>query len=394
VEFLVLIVVGIIIWKVFGDSSDVSTSTPARGSVRTGGAARESSSDTGYSAKLEPVAGENGEIIPGLLLLWVRGRLKAPDSTPAAIRATIYDSEAGPEKPVATHSKEQQANDSPVYCAVRLVQYSYDNRIIHPDWTSTGIPVILDSLIGPRGGSRKMFLLVEVVQADGYEIWRGEVPFTVNLDFGYEDRDERFATNLALSVQLAVAVAASNEGIHENELAAIKAWIKTNTEEIAAEERSERRKSLVATLRTAQQRAIAGTLQISKLIAKLKLEGTRSGRMMAVELCYTVMAADGVASADELETVNKIAEKLDVNAQLLSAARDKSLAGLSGGAVGSRDRYALLGIDKNAPPEETRAQLSALYKKWSSRATTLTDPAKRKEAEDMLRLIAEIRAEH
>ena len=106
------------------------------------------------------------------------------------------------------------------------------------------------------------------------------------------------------------------------------------------------------------------------------------------------MAADGTASADELNTVDKIATKLEVDPQLLAAARDKSLSGLSGGAVDARDRYALLGIDKDAPPNETRAQLSALYKKWSSRATTLTDPAKRKEAEDILRLIAEIRAEH
>jgi len=393
VEFLVLIVVGIIIWKVFGDSSDVTTSTSTKGRVRTGGVARDSAGGTSFSAKLDPVAGDDGKPIPGLLLLWVRGDLKAPDSTPAAIRATIYDSEAGPEKPVATHNSKQQANDSPVFLAVQLVPYSYGNRIILPDWTSTGIPVILDSLIGPRGGDRRMLLQVEVIQADGYKIWRGGVPFTVNLDFGYEDRDERFATNLALSVQLAVAVAVANEGIHENELATIKAWIKTNTEEIDAEEKSKRRRTLVATLQTAQQRAMAGELQISELIAKLKLEGTRSGRMMAVELCYAVMAADGVASADELETVNKIAEELEVNAQLLSAARDKSLSGLSGGAVGSRDRYAILGINKDAPPDETRVQLSALYKKWSSRATTLTDPAKRKEAEDMLRLIAEIRAE-
>jgi DnaJ-domain-containing protein 1 len=116
--------------------------------------------------------------------------------------------------------------------------------------------------------------------------------------------------------------------------------------------------------------------------------------MMAVELCFAVMAADGVASADELETVNKIAEKLDVNPQLLSAARDKSLSGLSGGATNDRDRYAILGIDASGDPDEIRSQLSSLYKRWSSRATTLTDPAKRKEAEDMLRLIAEIRAEH
>jgi len=393
-EWLVIVVVLALIVKIFGDTPSTTTPTPQRRTPSSGGSTRESSSSATYSAKLDPVSGDGGKPIPGLLLLWVRGELQAPDSTQAAIRATIYDTEVGQESPVATHSKDQQANDSPMYCAVALVPYSYGNRIIHTGWESTGIPVIIDSLIGPRGGERNLMLQVEVIQADGFILWRGEVPFKAYLDFGYEDKDERLASDQAVSVQLAVAVAASTDGIHEVEIAAIKDWIKTNTEELNPEERSERRKALVATLRTAQQRAAAGTLQISKLITKLQNEGTRSGRMMAVELCFTIMAADGTASADELNTVDKIATKLEVDPQLLAAARDKSLSGLSGGAVDSRDRYALLGIDKDAPPDETRAQLSALYKKWSSRATTLTDPAKRKEAEDMLRLIAEIRSEH
>lgn len=393
-ELLVLVLAGIIIWKVFGDTSDGSTSTSSSRSGTTQGTARASANGARFFAKLDTVPGKDGKPIPGALLLSVRGELQAPDSTPAVIRATIYDSDVGPESLVATHNKEQQANDSPMYWVVQMVPYSYGNRIIFPDWISTGIPVILDSLIGPRGGDRKLVLRIELFQLDGYELWRGEVPFKASLDMGYEDKDERLAANQALSVQLAVAVAASSDGVHEAELAVITTWIKTNTEELKSDERSARRKALAATLRTAQQSAAAGTLQISKLIAKLKQDGTRSGRMMAVELCFTVMAADGTASADELDTVDKIAAKLEVDPQLLSSARDKSLSGLSAGALKSRDQYSLLGIDKDAPPEEKRAQLSALYKKWSSRATTLTDPAKRKEAEDMLRLIAEIRAEH
>ena len=393
-EFLFFVLVAFVILAAFGDSSNGSNSTSASRSARTSESTRASAADASFFAKLDPVAGTDGKPIPRLLQLWVRGQLQAPDAIPAAIRATIYDSEVGLESPVATTSKEQQASDSPMYCAVHLVPYSIGNRIVHPNWIPTSIPVNLDSLIGPRGGDRKLVLQIRVMQADGFELWRGEVPFRASLDIGYEDKDERLAANQVLSVQLAVAVAASSDGIHEAELAAITKWIKTNTEDLKADERSKRRKALAATLRTAQQRAEAGTLQISKLIAKLKNDGTRAGRMMAVELCFTVMAADGAASADELDTVDKIAEKLEVDPQLLSSARDKSLSGLSVRALKSRDQYSLLGIDKNASPEEIRAQLSSLYKKWSSRATTLTDPAKRQEAEDMLRLIAEIRAEH
>jgi tellurite resistance protein len=380
----------VVIWII---ASLNSSDSPTQQAPRTA-ASPSSGEDATFFGRLTPVPGDDGKPIPGLRLLEVRGLLQAPDATPAYLRAMIYDKEMGYDAPVITLNTEQQASDATVFLCTRSVGYEYGNRIYFEDWTSTGIPVMEDSLVGPKGGSRNLFVTLEIKQTDDFLLWRAEIPFSANLDFGYQDIDDRLASNQALSVQLAVAVAATTEGIHDAELTAINTWIKKNTEELETEERSKRRKSLVTTLRTAQQRAEAGTLQISKLIGKLKTEGTRSGRMMAVELCFAVMAADGVASADELETVNKIAEKLDVNPQLLSAARDKSLSGLSGGATNDRDRYAILGIDASGDPDEIRSQLSSLYKRWSSRATTLTDPAKRKEAEDMLRLIAEIRAEH
>ena len=182
-EFLVLIVVGIIIWKVFGDSSDVSTSAAGRRSVRTGSATRDQSANGNYFAKLEPATDNDGSIIPGVLMLWVRGQLKAPDSTQALIRVTIFDEEIGPNSLVWTHNKRQQANDHPAFCEVRPIPYGYGNQIVHANWTPSGIPVINDSLIGPRGGTRKLIARVEVLQVDQYIIWRGEVPFVADIDF-------------------------------------------------------------------------------------------------------------------------------------------------------------------------------------------------------------------
>lgn len=391
-ELVALIIIGFVIYLALQSTETGTSSTPSvrqrpESTLRTRG-------DESFFAKLEPVIGDSGTPVAGVLLLKVRGLLQAPDATPAYLRVLMFDSELRESAHVCTQNKEQQASDGPAYLCTQLVGYEPGNRIYFEDWTSTGILVFIDSLIGPKGGDRTLYLDVEIRQTDDFSIWRTEVPFPAALDLGYQDADERLAANQILSVQLAVAVASTSDGIGEVEIDVINNWIKTNTAELEPDERSKRRRALVSTLRTSQQRSNAGTLQISKLITKLKSEGTKTGRMMAVELCFTVMAADGIASADELQTVNKIAEKLEVDPQLFTAARDKSLSGLSGGAANTRDRYAILGIDTSADPETIRTQLSALYKKWSSRATTLTDPAKRKEAEDMLRLIAEVRAEH
>ena len=389
-EWLVVLIIGIFVLSAMGSGNNTTTqpsaqqnSTPASGS----------NDQLTFSAKLEPRV-DAGQANPNILTLWVRGFLQAPDSVQAVLQATIRDSEEPDGNPVLTLNAEQQAPDSIEFLEIRTIRYSPVNKIAHLEWATTGIHVIISSLVGPKGGARKLCMDVLVRQTDGFVLWRGTVLFSANLDFGYKDADERAVANQSLSIQLAVAVAAISGGVHEAEIATLNNWIKKNTEALEPEDRTKRRRSLVATLRTAQNRAEAGTLQVSKLVSQLQQDGTRSGRMMAVELCFAIMAADGVASADELDMVNKIATKLDVDSQLLSAVRDKALSGLSSSAIDIRDRYAILGIDASGDPSEIRARLSTLYKKWSSRATTLTDPKKRKEAEDMLRLIAEIRAEH
>lgn len=391
-ELVALIIIGFVVYLAL-QPNDSGTGATLGVRQRPESTLRTDGGET-FFAKLEPAVGDDGKSIPGLLLVSVRGNVEAPDATPAFLRVMIFDAEIGREALVFTQNADQQANDAPAFLCTRPIPYALGNRIIIGQWARVGIPVVIDSLMGPIGGKRELRLDVQLMQADGHIFWNTEVPFTAELDFGYRDVDDRRAANQALSIQLAVAVASASDGIHDAEIDTINTWIKKNIEGLEGEERAKRKKALIASLRLAQQRAEAGTLPISKLITKLKNEGTRSGRMMAVELCFTVMAADGIASADELETVNKIATKLEVDPQLLSSARDKSLSGLSGGAVSARDRYAILGIDASGDPAAIRTQLSALYKKWSSRATTLTDPAKRKEAEDMLRLIAEVRSEH
>lgn len=391
-ELVALIIIGFVIYLALQPSETSTSATPnvrqqSESTLRARG-------DETFMAKLEPAIGDNGTPVAGVMLLKVRGLLQAPDATQAYLRVLMFDSEYRERAHVWTQNKAQQAKDAPAYLCTQLVGYKPGNRIYFEDWTSTGILVFIDSLIGPKGGNRTLYLDVEMRQTDDFSLWRTEVPFSATLDIGYQDADERLVANQVLSVQLAVAVAATSDGIGDAEIDSINNWIKTITAELEPDEKSKRRRQLVSALRTSQQRSAAGTLQISKLIAKLKDDGTRSGRMMAIELCFQVMAADGLASADELQTVNKIATKLEVDPQLFTAARDKSLSGLSSGAVSDRDRYAILGIDATGDPSTIRAELSALYKKWSSRATTLTDPAKRKEAEDMLRLIAEVRAEH
>lgn len=391
-ELVALLIIGLVIYLAL-QSPETSTG-PISNAQQTAESTARARSDETFFAKLEPAVGDDGQPIAGLLLVSVRGNIEAPDGIPAFLRVMIFDAEIGREALVFTQNADQQANDAPAFLCTRPIPYALGNRIIIGKWARVGIPVVIDNLIGPIGGKRELKLDVQLMQADGHIFWRTEVPFTAELDFGYRDVDDRRAANQTLSIQLAVAVASASDGIHDAEIDTINTWIKKNIEGLEGEERTKRKKALIASLRSAQQRAEAGTLPISKLITKLKNEGTRSGRMMAVELCFAVMAADGIASADELETVNKIATKLEVDPQLLSSARDKSLSGLSGGAVSTRDRYAILGIDASGDPAKIRTQLAALYKKWSSRATTLTNPAKRKEAEDMLRLIAEVRAEH
>ena len=125
-------------------------------------------------------------------------------------------------------------------------------------------------------------------------------------------------------------------------------------------------------------------------IRRVKANPLPTARLEAIELCLAVATAQGVR-AEDLATLQQVAEALQIEPARYRELIDKRLPGLSADLRNEGDLHALLGIDPAWDTQRTREHLMRLYDQWNSRAESLPDPARRVEAERMLELIAQAR---
>ena len=82
-----------------------------------------------------------------------------------------------------------------------------------------------------------------------------------------------------------------------------------------------------------------------------------------MELCYEVMAADGVADSEELKTIRAIGEILEIDANEIEKMRDKNLVNLSSKATSAPSVEDVLGIDKSWSKEKIKSHLTTEFQK-------------------------------
>ena len=101
----------------------------------------------------------------------------------------------------------------------------------------------------------------------------------------------------------------------------------------------------------------------------------------------------GSIDDDEMVVVKRLADQLDVDPAWFAETRDKAVSGMNVRAESASAFGVLLGIDITADAVTIRRQLAEQYDRWNSRAVSISDPEKRREAEEMLELVARARRE-
>jgi hypothetical protein len=114
----------------------------------------------------------------------------------------------------------------------------------------------------------------------------------------------------------------------------------------------------------------------------------------AVELCFDVMAADGIADGEELRTVHKVADALGLDFDEIERMRDQKIIALDSRVSDEVDIETLLGIEDDWDPERMRKHLTAEFQKWNDRLNTLDEGEERDNAQAMLGRIAEARQKY
>ena len=182
--------------------------------------------------------------------------------------------------------------------------------------------------------------------------------------------------------------------LDDSEGSVIKEWI-IRTIAPFSEERQEQLKELYnGALREAYEDAKSGDLSLSDATERLHEIADIPQKYEAIELCFEVMAADGIADENEIKAIKNIAEVLELDYEEIEKLRDKHLVNLDITSEQQASIETILHIEESWTEDQIKKHLRSEYAKWNNRLNSLEEGPERNNAQHMLHLIAEARKKY
>jgi uncharacterized tellurite resistance protein B-like protein len=271
------------------------------------------------------------------------------------------------------------------------------------DWIHVA-SVPLDLLTPSFGGAQDLTIVVRLV--DMYDlpsihlgfgedgIWRDIVHYKYSFKRkGYEEEAEDIDKARALSIEIGMAVAMADGELDDSEGETLKAWIQKMITPFGDEKQKKLKKVYNDAMKNSYQLAESGDLILGNICKQLNEIGEDAQKYEAIELAHEVMAADGVAHANEIKIIHKIANSLDIDADELENIRDQHMVGIDLSSDGS-DVEGSIGIELSWSDDKKLKHLRQEYQKWNSRLNTLPEGSEREGAQQKLDLIAKARKKY
>ena len=198
----------------------------------------------------------------------------------------------------------------------------------------------------------------------------------------------------ALAIHLGMAIAVADGSLDTSEGNIIKEWVMKTIAPYGEERREELKEKYNNAMREAYADAKNGGLSLSKITAKLNEIADEPQKYEAIELCFDVMAADGVADESEMEAIRRIAEKLNLDYKEIENLRDKKLVSLNVSADNQASMETILGIESDWTADRIKTHIRVEYAKWNDRLNNLPEGQERENAQQMLELLSEARKKY
>lgn len=338
------------------------------------------------------------------LSIEMKGRFPVVGSQEATVAISLFDVTDGDDqmRPVLSIIEGFQEAKTKAYFDRREIgQVSGDQGFIK--WVEVGrvLPLFVQS---PYSGARKLKIAIRLISSDaigeielGFGSFNnGQLFWTKIKDWnfdqqakGYSEAFEETKECLGLSVKLAMSVAMADGNLDETEGQVIKEWMTKVVTPYSDKNQIEIKDLLNVSMKDAFAAAKDGTLTYSTLVQRFNEIGDDGAKFEAMELCYDVMAADGVADNDEIQLLHRLGDALELDIQELERLRDLKMMNLS--AEVGMDDTSLLGIDSSWSDEQVKKHLRAEFKKWNARLNNLEPGPDKDHAQKMLDLIGETR---
>jgi tellurite resistance protein len=320
---------------------------------------------------------------------------------------SVFDETDGTFKPVLSAIEMFQEPTSIVFQHVSEIgQASPDTGFVR--WSRVGgiIPNLLEP---PVGGKRQLVALVRLVDLDnmpsiehGFQeeddpgiLWQTSLRFEYTTDEkGYEEAAEHRDHARALSIKIGMAVAMADGTLDDSEGETLKSYVQKSIAPFSDEKRDRLKSIYNDAMKNAHAEAKTGDLSLSVLTTELNDIADKTSKYETVELCFDVMAADGVADAEELKVIRKVSEALGLDFDEIDKMRDQKILGLEVNLGTQSSIEDMLGIESDWDADKIKHHLRIEFQKWNDRLNTLSEGEERDNAQQMLNLIAEARKKY
>lgn len=334
----------------------------------------------------------------------MKGRFPVSGSQGATVTISLFDVTDGDDqmKPVLSIIEGFQEAETKGYLDQREIgQVSGDQGFIK--WVEVGriLPLFVQS---PYSGARKLKIAIRLISSDaigtihlGFGSFEDHQLFWTRVkdwDFdqqakGYSEAFEETKECLGLSVKLSMSVAMADGNLDEAEGRVMKEWMTKVVTPYSDKNQLEIKDLLNSAMKDSFSAMKDGRLSYSELVDRFNEIGDDGAKFEAMELCYDVMAADGIADKDEIQLLHRLGDALELDVQELERLRDLKMMNLSA-EVGTDDT-SLLGIDSSWSDEQVKKHLRTEFKKWNARLNNLEPGPDKDHAQKMLDLIGEAR---
>jgi uncharacterized tellurite resistance protein B-like protein len=278
--------------------------------------------------------------------LEVKGLLPVNRTSQVAFVTSVFDETGGELEPVLSPIDMYQEPDSTVYQHSIKVGQEVSPKQGFGHWTQAGriYPNILQP---PIGGTRRLFAILRLVDTDDMPVirhgshgpadtgmlWQAVLKFGFTfVEKGYAEAAEHRDRARALSVKIGMAVAMADGTLDNSEGETLKEWILKSISPYADEKREHLKALYYGAMKDAHSLAKNGELNLGELTSELNEISEQATRYETIELCFDVMAADGVVHAEELRVINKVADALELDFGEIERMRDQIIVSLGANA--------------------------------------------------------------
>lgn len=334
-----------------------------------------------------------GDAWKSVLIVEICGTIQAPDDGhEVALEVSLSDvtDSASGSLPVLNRPKEGPLQDSSYFTYQIDMGKLCGQTTVLQDWTTVA-QLSPQWFVLPRQGSRRLqYNLTMVSRQTSQQLACAScIGVFENLEIGYLDIEDNIQRAKTLAVGLAFDVAAADSELLDPEVDVIHGWVRTNfgSTNASAQAKLELQRALDKTATFFRK---GGRLNIEQICCEIVEIAPMVGRLQIMDLCLRVAGAKGQVTATELTLLKDVAEWLAIDRGRLRAMVEKVLPVHM---HQTQDAEMILGVTEGMTKDETRHQLNHEYAKWSSRVIS-SDPDIRKQADQMLKLLADARTQY